>query len=125
MARCTLDIERCKRCATPRSRDMLKVRENKCTNRNIKRSVYYQYGYHSLTFRALALQQRESGFLSDEGPNLETLDYTFDLYLYSAYAAHYTFISLENQCSLLRFLATSPSVLALCLRALFCVATFL
>ena len=41
-------------------------------------------------------------FLSDEGPTLETLDYTirirstptflyFDLYLYSAYAAHYTF----------------------------------
>ena len=39
-------------------------------------------------------------FLSDEGPILETLDYTirigstptflyFDLYLYSAYAAHY------------------------------------
>ena len=40
------------------------------------------------------------GFLSDEGPMLETLDFTirisstptflyFDLYLYSAYAAHY------------------------------------
>ena len=40
------------------------------------------------------------GFLSDEGPMLETLDHTirigstptflyFDLYLYSAYAAHY------------------------------------
>ena len=39
-------------------------------------------------------------FLSDEGPTLETLDYTirigstptflyFDLYFYSAYAAHY------------------------------------
>ena len=49
-------------------------------------------------------------FLSDEGPMLETLDYTihigstptflyFDLYLYSAYAAHYvyytTFITLR------------------------------
>ena len=47
-------------------------------------------------------------FLSDEGPMLETLDYTicigstptflyFDLYLYSAYAAHYVlnFISLH------------------------------
>ena len=43
------------------------------------------------------------GFLSDEGPMLETLDYTirigstptflyFDLYLYSAYAAHYVYI---------------------------------
>ena len=43
-------------------------------------------------------------FLSDEGPMLETLDYTIcigstptllylDLYLYSAYAAHYTFNS--------------------------------
>ena len=41
-------------------------------------------------------------FLSDEGPMLETLDYTirigstptflyFDLYLYSAYAAHFYF----------------------------------
>ena len=41
-------------------------------------------------------------FLSDEGPTLETLDFTirigstptflyFDLYLYSAYAAHYVY----------------------------------
>ena len=41
-------------------------------------------------------------FLSDEGPMLETLDYTirigstptflyFDLYLYSAYAAHFVY----------------------------------
>ena len=41
-------------------------------------------------------------FLSDEGPMLETLDYTihigstptvsyFDLYLYSAYVAHYVY----------------------------------
>ena len=44
-------------------------------------------------------------FLSDEGPLLETLDYTirigstptflyFDLYLYLAYAAHYAYIIL-------------------------------
>ena len=44
-------------------------------------------------------------FLSDEEPTLETLDYTmrigstptflyFDLYLYSAGAAHYTFIKI-------------------------------
>ena len=43
-------------------------------------------------------------FLSDEGPMLETLDYTirigsaptflyFDLYLYSAYAAHYVYFT--------------------------------
>ena len=42
-------------------------------------------------------------FLSDEGPMLETLDYTirtgstptflyFSLYLYSAYAAHYVYV---------------------------------
>ena len=42
-------------------------------------------------------------FHSDEGPMLETLDYTirirstltfiyFDLYLYSAYAAHYVYL---------------------------------
>ena len=44
-------------------------------------------------------------FLSDEGPMLETLDHTirigstptflyFDLYLYSAYAAHYVYLLL-------------------------------
>ena len=44
-------------------------------------------------------------FLSDEGPMLETLDFTirigstptflyFDLYLYSAYAAHYVYFTL-------------------------------
>ena len=43
-------------------------------------------------------------FLSDEGPMLETLDHTirigstptflyFDLYLYSAYAAHYVYLN--------------------------------
>ena len=37
-------------------------------NRNIKRSVYCQYGQFSLTFPALALRQRER-------PMLETLDY--------------------------------------------------
>ena len=42
-------------------------------------------------------------FLSDEGPTLETLDFTtrfgsastflyFDLYLYTAYAAHYVYL---------------------------------
>ena len=51
--------------------------------------------------RRLALRQRER-FFSEEGPMLETLDYTirigstptvlyFDLYLYSAYAAHYVY----------------------------------
>ena len=64
-------------------------------------------GTPGVTFRALALRQRETEnknnyflFLSDERPMLETLDYTirigstptilyFDLYLYSTYAAHY------------------------------------
>ena len=46
-------------------------------------------------------------FLSDEGPMLETLDHTirigstptflyFDLYLYSAYAAHYVYYKKEK-----------------------------
>ena len=72
------------------------------TNRNIKRSVFCQ---QSIPFRALALRQRET-FVSDEGPTLEMLDKTirigttptflyFDLYLYSAYAAHYAFIRLH------------------------------
>ena len=50
-------------------------------------------------------------FLSDEGPMLETLDYTirmgstptflyFDLYLYSAYAAHYVYF---NNVMIVRF----------------------
>ena len=49
-------------------------------------------------------------FLSDEGPMLETLDYTirigststflyFDLYLYSAYAAHYVYNTYHSLCS--------------------------
>ena len=65
--------------------------------RNIKRSVYCQ----------LALGQLALGFLSDEGPMLETLDYTirigsistflyFDLYLYSAYAAHFVYWNIKR-----------------------------
>ena len=46
-------------------------RQSRDRNRNIKRSVYCQYGQYGLTFRALALRQA----LSDEGPMLETLDY--------------------------------------------------
>ena len=55
--------------------------------------------------------------LSDEGPMLETLDYTirigsiptflyFDLYLYSAYAAHFVCI---HVCSLTHFQSLSHS----------------
>ena len=51
---------------------------------------------YSLTFQALALRQREGPMLSNEGPMLETLDYTirigstptilyFDFYLYYVY----------------------------------------
>ena len=36
----------------------------RCINRNIKRSLYCQYGLYSLTFRALALRQREKRFFS-------------------------------------------------------------
>ena len=35
-------------------------RQSRDTNRNIKRSVYCQYGEYNLTFRALALRQRET-----------------------------------------------------------------
>ena len=55
-------------------------------------------------------------FLSDEGPMLETLDYTmrigstptilyFDLYLYSAYAEHYVYLkfSFADRVSRTRF----------------------
>ena len=73
---------------------------------------YQKTNDSSLTFRALALVREKqkkvflwrkvSLFLSDEGPMVETLDYTirigstptfsyFDLYLYSAYAAHYVY----------------------------------
>ena len=58
---------------------------------------YFSY-INSLVFFIYSL------FLSDEGPMLETLDYTirigsiptflyFDLYLYSAYAAHFVYFS--------------------------------
>ena len=36
-------------------------RQSRDTNRNIKRLVYCQCGQHSLTLRALALRQRETG----------------------------------------------------------------
>ena len=76
--------------------------------RNTKGSVYCQYGQYGLTFRALALRRRDE--CSDEGPMLETLDYTirigstpaflyFDLYLYSAYAAHYVYFFYTSLCT--------------------------
>ena len=37
-------------------------RQSGDTNRNTKRSVYCQYGKYGLTFRALALRQREVTF---------------------------------------------------------------
>ena len=48
-------------------------------NRNIKRLVYCQYGQYSLTFRALTLRQRETGF-------------TF-VSLLCLYAAHYVYFT--------------------------------
>ena len=53
-------------------------RQSRDTNRNIKRLVYCQYGWYSLTFRALALVVWFffSLSLSDEESTLETLDYT-------------------------------------------------
>ena len=52
------------------------------------------------------MQNKKNWFLSDEGPMLETLDHTirigstptflyFDLYLYSAYAAHYVYFNTD------------------------------
>ena len=54
-----------------------------------------------------SLGERGGHWPSDEGPMLETLDYTirigstptilyFDLYLYSAYAAHYVYFNLSG-----------------------------
>ena len=59
-------------------------------------------GIVDILSRSLVFLFRTLLFLSDEGPTLETLDYTirigstpsilyFDLYLYSAYAAHYVY----------------------------------
>ena len=39
-------------------------RQSRDTNRNINRSVYCQYGQYSVTFRALALRQRENQLTS-------------------------------------------------------------
>ena len=52
----------------------------------------------------LQINSGNNPFLSDEGPMLEMLDHTirigstptflyFDLYLYSAYAAHYVYVN--------------------------------
>ena len=58
----------------------------------MKRSVYCQYGQYSLTFRAVALRQRETGPISDVGPMLETLDYTIRI------GSTPTFLHLNNVC---------------------------
>ena len=39
-------------------------RQSRDTNRNIKRSVHCKYGWYSLTFRALALRQKETAMFS-------------------------------------------------------------
>ena len=55
-----------------------------------------------MLYSSTLLPQSYTPFLSDEGPMLETLDYTirigstptflyFDFYLYLAYAAHYIY----------------------------------
>ena len=69
----------------------------------------YAYSSFTTVYQVIVNDERASqihkfcnrqSFLSDEGPMLETLDYTirigsiptflyFDLYLYSAYAAHF------------------------------------
>ena len=70
---------------------------------------------NSLTFRALALRQRENVFVSDEGPMLETLNFTirigstptflyFGLYISTLPTQHTTFIinmafKFAQQCS--------------------------
>ena len=41
-------------------------RQNRDRNRNIKRSVYCQYGEYGLTFRALSLRQRETGYVEKQ-----------------------------------------------------------
>ena len=80
-------------------------------NRNTKRSVYCLYGQYSLTFRALALRQRETerkrnhfifclSLTKGQCSKRQTITIRigstptflyFHLYLYSAYAAHYVY----------------------------------
>ena len=74
---------------------------------NVKLYFLYRQYSNLFIFRFVYLQCLGSTlhfmFLSDEGPTLKTLDFYirigstptflyFDLYLYTAYAAHYTFI---------------------------------
>ena len=40
-------------------------KQSRDTNRNIKRSVYCQYGFYSLMFRALALREMAQIFISE------------------------------------------------------------
>ena len=60
-------------------------------------------------------------FLSDEGPTLETLDFTirigstptflyFDLYLYSAYAAHYVYFTNRMNCARFKLLRATVTL---------------
>ena len=86
-------------------------RQSRDRNRNIKWSVYiigssHLIGLFSFTWISLLYKFTRFfvyfRFLSDEGPMLETLDYTirigstptilyFDFYLYSAYAVRYVY----------------------------------
>ena len=61
---------------TNNKRSMLR-RQSRDTNRNMKRLVYCQYGKWSLTFRALPFVRER--WPSDEGPTLETLDFTIHI----------------------------------------------
>ena len=67
--------------------------------------VYCLVSLTSMTVCVIHSALNEFRFLSDEGPTLETLDHTirigstptflyFDLYLYSAYAAHYVYFNI-------------------------------
>ena len=71
---------------------------------NPSKTFIFRYIKYILS-RLIILNTVRLIFLSDEGPMLETLDYTiricstptflyFDLYLYSAYAAYYVYIEL-------------------------------
>ena len=92
------------------------------TNRNIKRSVYCHYGLYSLTFRALALRQRETGFsltkfLSDERANARNVRLYYSYWQYTDLFI-FRFLSLLCLCSTLCLYNNSLGVLTKCVEIL-------
>ena len=82
-------------------------RQSRDTNRNIKRSMNCQYGQYDLTFRALALHQRERAYARNVRPYYPVLAvhrrlYILYIYIYSTIYRYVFRCSTAHQCSLVQ-----------------------